>query len=220
MSGLFQGLLDWIFPPRCPFCHEFWSEKGRDFCPTCQNNLPWAFGTLAVQSGEAFRCCVSPLLYRDMVRDSFHRYKFYGQKAYAKVYGKLMAQCVIDNLGVSVDFLTWAPLSPLRKWRRGYDQAYLLARAIGQELGIEPVRTLRKAKHRKAQSRLGGGEEARRSNIQGAYGLASKVEVKGCSILLVDDIVTTGSTLSECAKVLLEAGAEQVVCVTLARAHH
>lgn len=213
-----RGLLDLLFPPRCPFCHHFWSQPDTDYCPSCQQNLPWAFGGTAVQAGAVYTLCLSPLLYQGDVRTSFHRYKFTGRKHYAQVYGKLMAQCVRDQLTEPWDLLTWAPLSPKRKRKRGYDQAFLLAEVLGTQLGISPVVTLEKAKHRPAQSGLGHEDDARRANVKGAYRLKQGADVAGRSILLVDDIVTTGSTLSECAQVLLEAGAEQVFCVTLARA--
>jgi len=108
------------------------------------------------------------------------------------------------------------PLSKRRLRTRGYDQAKLLAVDTAAKLGTEAIPTLKKVKNTSAQSSLGGSEE-RRANIAGAYAVLENAPVSGKCILLVDDIVTTGSSLRECAHCLLSAGAEEVLCATLAR---
>lgn len=108
-------------------------------------------------------------------------------------------------------------LSRQRRWRRGFDQGEKLARVVAAELGL-PVRgMLRKVRHTQPQSGL-EDPAARRANALGAYAPAPGVQGKGLRILLVDDVVTSGATLSECARVLLGAGAGEVLCATLAQA--
>ena len=128
-----------------------------------------------------------------------------------------MAQCVKDHFTQPFDVITWAPLSKKRLKQRGYDQAELLARAIGESLGLEAVPLLVKARDIPAQSGI-QEEAARRANVLGAYALLPGAQAKGKRILLADDVVTSGSTLSECARTLLSSGAAEVCAVTLAQA--
>lgn len=208
-------LLELLFPTKCPFCGKLLKQGQTLLCPDCQRDLPWTQGER--QKVEFVSQCVSPLWYRDLVRLSHHRYKFRGIQAYAVPYARLMAQCVNDRLQGEFDMITWVPLSRFRRWRRGYDQAQLLAERLGEELGTPCEPLLRKVRNTKAQSGL-KGESRRRANVLGAYAACRKARPEGRRILLVDDVVTTGSTLSECARMLLSVGAAQVVCVTLAMA--
>ena len=112
--------------------------------------------------------------------------------------------------------LVLAPEEDVYK-RQGYDQAFLLASAAAEALGEKAVATLRKARHNRAQSGL-GEDAARRANVIAAYEVLDREAVRGRRVLLIDDIVTTGATLSECARTLLAAGAKEVVCAAAARA--
>lgn len=218
MTGPVEVLLDLIFPPKCVFCKKL-LHKGEDgICARCQEHLPWCVGPEAEQSMEFISLCASPLWYQDEVRESFHRYKFKGSRGYAKVYGRLMAQCVRDHLAGRYDLITWVPLSEQRRKSRGYDQAMLLAEAAALELGDVAAETLTKVRDTGAQSGLGKDDSARRANVLGAYRPTDPELIAGQRVLLMDDVVTTGSTLSECARTLRTAGAADVVCVTLARA--
>lgn len=217
MNRIVSTLLDLLFPPRCVFCRRLLEDGEPELCSACQTSLPWLTGAAAEQRGTWFALCVSPLAYRDTVRDSLRRYKFQGRRWYCRVYGALMAQCVRDHLDGQYDLITWAPLSEKRRRERGYDQAYLLASRMAEALGTQAVSTLRKIRHTAAQSGL-EEDAARRSNVQGAYQILDPALVRGKRVLLADDIVTTGSTLAACAQALAEAGAAEVFCVTAARA--
>lgn len=149
------------------------------------------------------------------VREAVHRYKFSGSRSYARPFGQLMAQCVRDQLDGRFDCVTWAPLSARRLRQRGYDQARLLAEEAARVLEVPALPLLSKTRDTPPQSGL---EEAgqRRANVLGVY--RAPDAAAGLRVLLADDVVTTGSTLSECARTLLTAGAAEVVCVTLAQA--
>jgi len=136
--------------------------------------------------------------------------------AYAPVYGRLLADCIREQPDIKYDIITWVPLSGKRQRSRGYDQAMLLALATALELNDVAAETLEKPHDVQAQSELGGKEE-RSANISGAYVVSDPELVEGKCVLLIDDVVTTGSTLTECASVLLAAGARRVVCAALAR---
>ena len=210
-------LLDLLYPPKCTFCGRLLEQPRALMCPDCQRDLPWLEGARAERKVEFISLCVSPLWYKNQVRESIRRYKFSGRRWYCKTYGVLTAQCVQDHLEGKYDLISWVPVSRKRRRERGYDQAYLLARETARQLGREPVPTLEKIRNNPAQS---GIEEAavRRANVMNVYQVLDSAQVQGKRILLVDDVVTTGETLAECARMLCMAGAQDVVCVTLARA--
>ena len=211
----FTALLDILFPPRCVFCRKILRSGCERICPDCLDDMPYT-GSHAAQKGDFFSVCVSPLYYEDKVRESLLRYKFKGAEGYAGTYGKLLAECINSELAGQYDFISWVPLSRKRFKERGYDQAMLLALAAALELDALVVSTLEKTTHVEKQSQMGSPEK-RRANISGAYSITDRELIEGKRILLIDDIVTSGSTLSECARMLLGAGAAEVLCATVAR---
>ena len=208
-------LLDLIYPPRCAFCRRLLSGREKGVCRFCRPKLPYVPADGQVQHFRNVDKCLSPLYYHGNVKDSLHRYKFGGATAYADIYSEFIVKCIDENQ-ISCDSITWVPLSRRRLRRRGYDQAELLAKLIAKHLGQSPVRLLKKQRDTPPQSKTGSVEK-RRANIAGAYACLRPELVQGKQVLLVDDIVTTGATLSEAARVLKKAGAKEVICATLAR---
>lgn len=213
-NKLVDRLLDLIYPSRCVFCRTFLPPGPPRICQRCDETLPRTSDG-GRRRGDFFSECVSALYYEDAVRDAIHRYKFNGAQAYAPALGELLAECIYEDLEGEYDILSWVPLDPGRRRKRGYDQAELLARNAGKRLMREPVPVLKKKRGVHPQSKTGEPEK-RRANIAGAYSVLDLEAVRDKRILLIDDVVTTGSTLSECAKTLLLAGAEDVRCATLA----
>lgn len=211
-----QGIAELLFPPRCVFCHQILKGKERPVCSSCRTSLAVTEGGEARQSGEFYSVCVSPLYYTGTVRDSLLRFKFRRASNYAGTYGKILADCVREQLAGRYDIISWVPLSRKRQKTRGYDQAMLLAMATALELDDVAVETLAKVTDVPAQSGIQAPEQ-RRANVLGVYQVKDPELVGDNRVLLIDDIVTTGATLSECARVLREAGAKDVVCATLAR---
>lgn len=216
MSAVFEFLLDLLYPPKCPFCGAL-LEKGELLCPSCQEDLPWLVGEAGERELELTSGCVSALRYEGKVRNAIRGYKFGGRPSRGKTFGALLAQAVRGH-DRTADIITWPSLSPKRLRHRGYDQGELLARAAGERLGIPVVRTLEKS-HRPAQSGL-EDKQAREANLLGAYRAVNTDVFAGKTLLLVDDVVTTGATLTECAKTLRLAGAGRILCAALADAGH
>ena len=214
--GILSNFFDLFFPPKCIFCFKFLKKDEKVICTHCQNTLPYTKGSGVSQSGEFFDVCVSPFYYVNNVRNSILRFKFKGAMQLAEHYGKYLADCIKSELNGEYDIITWVPLSKTREKKRGYDQSMLLAYAVALELNDVAVETLVKNVDVKAQSSLGGKPE-RRANIDGVYSVVDTELIEGKRILIIDDIITTGSTLSECSSMLLQAGAEKIVCAALAR---
>ena len=214
---LYTRALDLLFPPKCPFCEKILERPRDPLCSVCQQNLPWLTGKNALKKVDFSAGCWSPLDYRDAVREAIHRYKFTPIRARGEALGKLMAQCVMDHPEIRPDVITWAPLSRKRRRERGFDQARELARVIGRELNLPVESLLKKTLDTPRQSSL-TTDAQRKANVLGVYSSYSDAAIQGRRVLLVDDVVTSGSTLSACAKVLAQAGAEEVWCVTLAQA--
>lgn len=207
-------LLDLLYPPRCAFCRRLlWKDALA--CQECLKSLPYTGAAAGRQRIPHIAECVSPLYYEGDVRASLLRYKFHSLTAYSKVYAKIMIKC-IDECGISCDIISWIPLSAKRLRQRGYDQARLLAEEIAREKGIPCERLLKKTVNNPPQSGT-GSPERRKANVAGVYAYAGFEPLVGKSVLLVDDIVTTGATLSECARILKAAGAGEIYALTLAR---
>ncbi len=213
--SIWEQLLNLLFPPKCPFCRRILDSPG--VCDTCRKELPWTEEHEAVREGTDSLRCAAPLWYEGKVREAILRLKFYAAAATAETLGALMAQCAAEHLSGEFDLITWVPVSRKRRWKRGYDQAELLARAVCRAWGVKPVALLRKTMNNPAQSGL-KEDAARRANVLGVYEMRPGAEVSGRRVLLIDDVCTTGATLTECSKVLREAGADAVVCACVAHA--
>lgn len=158
--------------------------------------------------------CVVAYPYSGDVRRSMLRFKFGGERQNASFYAERLAEQLIRFCPkASFDAVVPVPISAERMKKRGYNQSGLIARHVAARLGIPCENSLEKTRDNPEQHRL--KREERRKNVKGAYRV-SAVRAAGKSILLVDDIVTTGATLKECAEVLLSAGAKEVVCAAIA----
>ena len=210
-------MLSVLFPPKCALCRQLLTRQESDLCHSCREHAP---EFRRAKSNIPFIAQWTAVwYYKDDVRKSIHRFKFGGARRYADVYARALAVKLQQKLSQDFDILTWVPVSSLRQLKRGYDQAELLACALGRELGMPALRTLKKIRHTPPQS---GFREAskRRANVLGAYKPLCREPLTGKRILLVDDVVTTGATASECARVLLTVGAKEVIFAAVAAAVH
>ena len=210
MAGRFWNL---FFPPKCVLCKKLLTESETDLCRNCRENAP-EVGTQKIKLSFLAQW-TGVWYYKENVRQSILRYKFYGRRSYAECYGRLLAMKLQREGWDDTDVLTWIPISGRRKRTRGYDQVQVLGNVVARELGIPLVPTLRKIRHTKPQSTMGSAAH-RRANILGAYEVIDPGLVRDQRILLLDDIITTGTTASESARMLLTAGAKEVKLATLA----
>lgn len=212
-----ERLLQFLFPPKCILCKKLLTKEETDLCRDCREHQPEYSGRkiklsfLAQWTGLWY--------YKENVRLSILRYKFSGRRSYAAAYGRLLAMKLQKEGWDTPDVLTWVPISRQRRRKRGYDQVELFGKVLAEELGLELVPTLKKVRNTKPQSTMGSISH-RKANILGAFAVTAPELVQGKGVLLLDDIVTTGATASEAARMLLTAGAKEVKLATLAVASH
>lgn len=211
MSELIAKLL---FPPKCHFCRRILADNETDLCRSCRTTAPVFHRSK--RNIQLLAHWTAVWYYMGDVRNSIRRFKFYNARHYADFFGRALAAKLQDDpVAGSFDVLTWVPVSRLRRMIRGYDQSELLAQALGRELGITPVPGLVKLRHTKPQSGIYSGA-ARRANVFNAYTGINPAQFSGKRVLLVDDVITTGATAAECAKMLLVSGATHISLITVA----
>lgn len=207
-----EKLADILFPPHCIFCRRVLESQFLSICDACAKEMD---EPPQPRRGEFFSTCISALPYDDMTRTSVLRMKHGGNRSYTKTYGRMIAAQVKQKLDGKFDLITWVPISSLRKMRRGYDQDQFIAEAAAEVLEVPALRTLTKKKHNRSQASISDAAH-RRANVLNVYKPFQPEQISGKRILLIDDVITTGATLSECSRVLLSAGASKVVCATFA----
>ena len=210
---LIQWMLHILFPEKCILCRKVLEKEELDLCKQCRCDNPvYTHRKSKPQFLDSF---TAVWYYEENVRSSLLRYKFGRCRSYASGYGRLLAMVLQKEYPAGFDILTWVPVSSLRKLRRGYDQVELIALAVGKELELEPVALLKKIRHNRPQSGLQDAAR-RRANVLGAYRVLDPDQIEEKRIVLLDDVLTTGSTASECARMLKTAGAKEVHCAAVA----
>jgi ComF family protein len=188
---------------------QFRADRAADAdhrCAQCRRHLP------------AFHYARSAAFYGDVLREALHAFKFGGQRALARPLGDLIADIEPSALPVAEpDLLIPVPLHPRREQERGFNQALLLARRLGRAWAL-PVRSDVLSRTQATSSQTHLTAEERRANVRRAFSLRRPEIVAGRHVILVDDILTTGSTASACAACLREGGAATVGVLTVARA--
>lgn len=211
----FGWLRELIFPRRCMLCRGFLTKDETDLCHHCRSEAPvYPFGAFNPPKNGKINThfldsFTAVWYYEEDVRRSILRYKFNRAVYLAPKFGALLAMKLLQQGPEPFDILTWVPVSRVRRFQRGYDQCRLLAKYVGRELDQPAVRTLRKKRNVPPQSSLATAAE-RKANILGAYEIKSGIDLRGKTVILIDDIFTTGSTMNECARMLLSAGAKEV----------
>lgn len=203
---------DIFFPPHCIFCRKVLDSQYLSICDACAKEMAQP---PQPRKGEFFTTCISALPYDDMTRKSILRMKMGSKRSYTKTYGRMIAAQVKQKLDGKFDAISWVPISSLRRARRGFDQDRLIAEAAAEALQMPLLETLKKKKHNRPQASISDAAH-RRANVLNVYKPLHPEAFSGKRILLIDDVITTGSTLSECCRVLRTAGAAAVVCATFA----
>ena len=234
-----QCALDALFPPRCGGCGEF---SGAIFCERCASELREIIEPCCARCGRvfdalargdeicarcrqhppAFECARACWVYEGPPRLTIHRFKYNRRYAMAP----RLAQFVVQTPAARALLFEWRPdflvpvaLHASRARARGFNQSALLAREIGVLCDVPALELLNRT--RRTPPQVGLDLKARRHNVRAAFEINEKLwrddNLTGARILLIDDVFTTGATLNECARILIQAGAGAVAALTVAR---
>jgi ComF family protein len=240
LAAMGRAVLDAILPPRCLSCAASVDRQGT-LCLPCWSALTFVSpphcggcgepfdSAMAVEAGDSLLCahCIadpppygrarSVLSYDDGCRGMILGFKHADQTYAATAFGTWLARVGVDLL---VPETVLAPV-PLHRWKlfaRRYNQAALLAHAVGRHAGLTVLPNL-VVRHRRTTPQGGHSRTGRQRNVRGAFHVRPRLveRIRGRPVVLIDDVLTTGATVSECARVLLRAGASRVDVLTLAR---
>lgn len=233
LFAIYKTVIDYILPPRCLSCKEL--AFGADgFCAPCFNKLNfitmpqcqicgYALAILIAENMICGKCSFekpvydkarSLLKFDQNIQKLIHNFKYYDNTSAAEIFAKLIYTKYKTEL-FDIDYIIPVPMHKLKRLLRMYNQAQILAKELSV-ISNKPLRSdiLIKTKFTRSQARLSKIERQR--NLTGSMKAASNINLKNKSVLIVDDVMTTGSTVSKCAKLLKTIGAKKIYVVTIA----
>lgn len=233
VKRMLGALKDAVYPENvtCDLCgKELTADTRYNLCAACTERMPFVRGHVCLNCGvpmndeadfclrcqrteSVYKSNRSPLVYEGAAKQLIYSLKFGGKKYIAKLLGAMMADAYL-NSGTDAEIVVFVPMSDAEKKKRGFNQAELLAREVGERLGLPVLPALAKVKETSPQKELTGKERA--ENLKGCFAVSYAEWIAGRRILLVDDVFTTGATANECARTLLKAKVRQVSVLTAA----
>ena len=237
MINFLRRFINFFFPIICVQCKKSlpWDDTAR-VCGECKKEIKMIEGNYCVKCGldlpdggeHCYHCRKNPKYYFEYVRAScvyknaaktlVHRLKYSGKEYLAGPISEIMKKAVLENnFKDKVDAIVYVPMHRIKEYFRGFNQAELLAKNISGFTGKPVLRAIDRTKMTRSQYKL--KKEERQKNVSGCFSVNGKLEndIKGKNLLLVDDVCTTCSTVSECSKVLRQAGADKVYVMVFAR---
>ena len=244
LSGRFEWLVDWLYPPRCRACAgRIPGSDSEYFCPLCRRDIQRISHPLCTVCGQPFlgaggedhlcgacllrapqfvaarawACYPREPLEQHPLRRVVQKFKYGRKVALGKPLGRLMASGCEEFLSsFDADVIVPVPLHPKRLRWRGFNQSVLLARGVSRMYRVPlECRALCRAVETPPQTQL--SEEERRRNVRGAFSVRRPEAIRGQRVLLIDDVYTSGATVNECCRALNRAGAKESYVLTLAR---
>ncbi|MDD4909488.1 MAG: double zinc ribbon domain-containing protein [Candidatus Omnitrophica bacterium] len=219
LCGAVEGLINILYPKVCLVCGRRLKEVNIDglLCFECwekieKNNVCYAPGGKGAAFEKAYAC----LKYKGCARKLIHLFKYSSRLKLKELLGKLLIEYIRENYLplTNVDLIVPIPLHGRKLREREFDQAMLLCEELAEEFGLEIFKGLRRVKYTRPQSEL--EPEHKAGNVKGCFALDDPEAVKGKSIMLFDDIMTTQATVQEAAEVLKKAGCAKIYVYTLA----
>lgn len=222
---MIDAIINFLFPPKCPFCGKLLTHKS-SVCSDCLKTLPFIKDNACIICGrelEEFSHCICahcrghkiyyehsfvPLIYKDSARKAALSLKS-GHPYFAKGFAYLLADKILSSpYYTDFDCITFVPQSPRSKRSRGYNQAELIAKELSKLMHVPCVSTLKRSNSGAPQHTLNA--QQRQENVKKCY--FKKADRGSGTVLLVDDIYTTGATANYCSKLLLQTGYKKVYC--------
>lgn len=217
-----EGIMKLVFPPKCIFCGKLLDLNcNLDICDGCFDTLPFIYRRIEAleQQARVTNYCdgvIAVFKYSGMVKEAIKRYKFSNKASYYKTFSSLLAEGIKKMTNYRrFDIIMSVPLYKYKQTLRGFNQSLLISRTLSKELGIPDYSNwITRTKNTGTQSLL--SKNKRFSNVNNAFKVTDILGVKGKSILIIDDILTTGYTINECCRALKEAGASVVAAGVIA----
>ena len=235
MTDFCWDILDFIYPQRCPVCQATLSS-GRELmcrncmlkfrekkrllgpcCPSCKRQLPsLSDGCECEGSDHALEAVFSLGVYGEETEALIENFKYKRKRRLGSFLSEVLGETLLESVKLPrAGFIVPVPLHKRKLRERGFNQSQAVADQLSEKLGI-PVLSDSVIRKRNTRSQTGLSREERQKNVKGAFRLTGKVDLEGRALLLVDDVLTTGATMSECARTLKSAGADKIWGVTLA----
>ncbi|MBQ2903961.1 MAG: ComF family protein [Clostridia bacterium] len=227
MINTLKRILFSVLPKRCAYCGSVITSDLL-VCAECEKSLPRVTGNVCRKCGRGtdfcsckgaemyFESLVAPFYFEGNVRKGMHAFKFRKSPDNAKAYGKEISETILQRYdGIDFDFITEVPMTRKSVKERGYNQCALLCKSISENLGME-YRPGVLVKIYETEKQHGLNYNIRKGNLTGVFDVKNPEEVKDKTVLICDDIATSGETLNECAKMLWLYGAKEVYCVAAA----
>ena len=232
IKKIWECFLNLLFPRRCAVCDGILQETKAGICPECRRKLVYIREPRCRKCGKQlldeeeeycagckgnqknFDRGIVLFAYNDAMKKSIYRFKYANRREYSRFYAAEICRCLGKEIArFSADAIVPVPLHKKRQKKRGYNQAELIAAQVGQHMGI-PVKTrlLIRSKNTKALKKMRRTE--RENNLKKAFKIWEN-DVKLDTVIIIDDILTTGSTINEISGVLKEAGIKKVYFVAL-----
>lgn len=224
-------IVELLYPRRCPVCDKPVDKLGRYICQKCKNTLRYVYSPYCLKCGKGLQdetkeycmdCCDAVHFFErgralyeyESIKEAIYRFKYERRREYAVFFGKELARRFCKQIiEWKADAIVPVPLYAEREKKRGYNQAALLAKELEKELGI-PVKDkiICRVKNTLPQKMVNGKE--RQNNLKNAFKIVQN-DVKLNTVVVVDDIYTTGATMDAVAKCLKDAGVGKVYCISL-----
>lgn len=214
---MLSRLLKLLYPPRCVFCGGIIHiDKVPEICDKCRDKLPQIKRGPGIRRSDRFESLNVLYPYEGIVKESITRFKFHDKPSYFRTYAALLKDRISENIDFdTIDAIASVPLHSSKKLSRGYNQAQLISRRLAYLMKKPDLsKLLVRIKKTESQSKLEG--ENRKTNVRGAFEVRHPDRLTGMTILLVDDILTTGSTINECCRVLKAAGVPAIHAAVIA----
>ncbi len=226
MNDYIRAFLKSLFPQRCAYCGKVISAD-RLACDSCQKALSRIDGKVCCKCGRGIKLCScrgekyfvsqsAPFYYEGVVRNGLHRFKFRKGQQNAEAFCEEMAKTVSERYAdVTFDCIVAVPMTKKSIRQRGYNQIDILCRRLEEKLGVR-YESNALIKLYETRKQHGISLVLRRGNLTGVFDVPDREIINGKTVLLCDDISTSGETFNECAKMLWLSGAKEVRCISVA----
>lgn len=212
LHEIYRFFINILYPNICPCCEDI-IDYDCDFCDKCRNQLSLYDSDFRISYVDEF---TAYCYYEGEIRHAVWKFKITpkGNCYYAFAFG-ILQSLRRRKLTNRIDGIAYIPMTKAAQRKRGYNQVYLMAKELHYLMNIPVYDILVKVRNTRSQKSLSAIE--RKNNLTGVFSVSDKIDVKGKRLLLIDDVCTTGSTLSEAARTLKEAGAAEIIAATFAK---